>query len=63
MILDELVHHGLTVKVGVNVCAFEGNGMVFRRPSPTPARRLPCDLVIAGKGVLPARTFIPQGPH
>jgi NAD(P)H-nitrite reductase large subunit len=41
------------------VCAFEGNGSV--RAAVTDAgTRLPCDLVIIGKGVLPARTFIPR---
>ena len=59
MILDELVRHGLTVQVGVTVCAFEGNGSV--RAAVTDAgTRLPCDLVIIGKGVLPCRTFIPK---
>jgi nitrite reductase (NADH) large subunit len=59
MILDELVRRGLTVEVGVSVCAFEGNGSV--RAAVTDAgTRLPCDLVIIGKGVLPARTFIPR---
>ena len=59
MILDELVRHGLTVQVGVSVCAFEGNGSV--RSAVTDAgTRLPCDIVIIGKGVLPCRTFIPE---
>jgi nitrite reductase (NADH) large subunit len=59
MILDELVRRGLKVEVGVSVCAFEGNGSV--RAAVTDAgTRLPCDLVIIGKGVLPARTFIPR---
>ncbi|MCB2147216.1 MAG: FAD-dependent oxidoreductase [Deltaproteobacteria bacterium] len=60
MILDELVRHGLTVQVGVTVRAFEGNGSV--RAAVTDAgTRLPCDMVIIGKGVLPCRTFIPKG--
>ena len=59
MILDELVRHGLTVEVGVSVRAFEGNGSV--RAAVTEAgTRLPCDMVIIGKGVLPACTFIPS---
>jgi nitrite reductase (NADH) large subunit len=59
MILDELVRHGLTVEVGVSVCAFEGNGSV--RAAVTDAgTRLPCDMVIIGKGVLPCRTFLPK---
>ena len=61
MILDELVHHGLTVKVGVNVCAFEGNDAVQAAVTDA-GTRLPCDVVIIGKGVLPARTFIPRDP-
>jgi NAD(P)H-nitrite reductase large subunit len=59
MILDELVRHGLTVEVGVSVCAFEGNGSVQAAVTDTGAR-LPCDMVIIGKGVLPCRTFIPR---
>jgi nitrite reductase (NADH) large subunit len=61
MILDELVHHGLTVEVGVNVCAFEGNDAVQAAVTDA-GTRLPCDVVIIGKGVLPARTFIPRDP-
>jgi NAD(P)H-nitrite reductase large subunit len=59
MILDELVRHGLTVEVGVSVSAFEGNGAVQAAVTDA-GTRLPCDLVIIGKGVLPARTFIPR---
>jgi NAD(P)H-nitrite reductase large subunit len=58
MILDELVRHGLKVEVGVRVCAFEGNGTVQAAVTDA-GTRLPCDMVIIGKGVLPARTFIP----
>ncbi|GAB6909993.1 Pyridine nucleotide-disulfide oxidoreductase [Desulfosarcina cetonica] len=59
MILDALMRHGLTVEVGVSVRAFEGNGRV--RAAVTDAgTRLPCDLVIIGKGVLPVRDFIPR---
>ncbi|MEE4608422.1 MAG: FAD-dependent oxidoreductase [Desulfobacteraceae bacterium] len=58
MILNELVRHGLTVEVGVSVCAFEGNGSVQAAVTDA-GTRLPCDMVIIGKGVLPARTFIP----
>ena len=61
MILDELVRHGLTVEVGVNVCAFEGNDAVQAAVTDA-GTRLPCDVVIIGKGVLPARTFIPRDP-
>ncbi len=57
MILDELVGHGLTVEVGASVQAFEGNGRVQAVVTDA-GTRLPCDLVIIGKGVLPARGFI-----
>jgi NAD(P)H-nitrite reductase large subunit len=59
MILDELVRRGLKVEVGVSVSAFEGNGSVQAAVTDA-GTRLPCDLVIIGKGVLPARTFIPR---
>ncbi len=59
MILDELVGHGLKVMVGVSVTAFEGSGSV--RAAVTDAgTRLPCDIAIIGKGVLPSRSFIPR---
>ena len=58
MILDALVGHGLKVMVGVSVIAFEGNGSL--RAAVTDAGpRLPCDMAIIGKGVLPSRSFIP----
>jgi nitrite reductase (NADH) large subunit len=59
MILDELFRHGLTVEVGVSVRAFEGNGAVRAVVTDDGATR-PCDVVIIGKGVLPARGFIPR---
>lgn len=59
MILDELVGHGLTVEVGASVQAFEGNGSVQAAVTDA-GTRLPCDLVIIGKGVLPSRAFIPR---
>ncbi|MBL0712082.1 MAG: NAD(P)/FAD-dependent oxidoreductase [Desulfosarcina sp.] len=58
MILDELVRHGLKVEVGISVYAFEGNGSVQAAVTDA-GTRLPCDMVIIGKGVLPARTFVP----
>jgi NAD(P)H-nitrite reductase large subunit len=57
MILDELVGHGLNVEVGASVVAFEGSGQVQAVVTDA-GTRLPCDLVIIGKGVLPARGFI-----
>lgn len=59
MILDELVRHGLKVKVGVSVVAFEGHDAVQAAVTDDGAR-LPCDLVVIGKGVLPARSFVPK---
>ena len=59
MILGEMVGHGLNVDVGVSVQAFEGNGRV-QAVVTTDGTRLPCDLVIIGKGVLPVRDFIPR---
>ncbi len=58
MILDELVRHGLKVEVGATVRTFEGNGSVQAAVTDA-GTRLPCDMVIIGKGVLPCRTFIP----
>ncbi len=59
MILDTLVRHGLTVEVGVSVTGFEGNGSVEAGVTDA-GTRLPCDMVIIGKGVLPARDFLPR---
>jgi nitrite reductase (NADH) large subunit len=59
MILDELVRHGLKVEVGVTVRFFEGNGSVQAAVTDA-GTRLPCDMVIIGKGVLPCRAFIPS---
>lgn len=59
MILDTLVQSGLTVEVGVSVAGFEGNGRVEAVVTDA-GTRLPCDLVIIGKGVLPCRDFIPR---
>lgn len=59
MILDELVRHGLKVQVGVSVVAFDGNGSVQAAVTDADTR-LPCDMVIIGKGVLPSRSFIPK---
>ena len=48
MILDELVRHGLTVRTGTSVDAFEGTSMV-EGALLSDGSALPCDLVIAGK--------------
>lgn len=59
MILDRLKARGFEVRVGASVQGFEGNGAV-RAAVTNDGRKLPCDMVIIGKGVLPARGFIPR---
>ncbi len=59
MILDELVRHGLTVRVGISVTAFEGRERV-EGALLSDGSTLPCDLVISGKGVVPALSFLPR---
>lgn len=59
MILDEMVRHGLSVRTGISVSAFEGRSMV-EGVLLSDHSTLPCDLVIAGKGVVPALSFIPR---
>jgi NAD(P)H-nitrite reductase large subunit len=59
LILDQLLQHGLDVRVGVSVTAFEGNGKVTAAHTDS-GETLPCDMVIIGKGVLPALDFVPR---
>jgi nitrite reductase (NADH) large subunit len=59
MILDALQAQGLDVQIGISVQAFEGNGSVQAAVTDAGAR-VPCDLVIIGKGVRPALTFVPR---
>jgi len=59
MITDELNARGLQVRVGVEAAAFEGNGRVAMAHL-SDGTRLPCDMVVIGKGVFPARGFIPR---
>ena len=59
MIMDEMMHQGLSVEVGVSVTRFTGPGKVATVETDD-GRSLPCDLVIIGKGVLPCREFIPR---
>ncbi|EFK05505.1 pyridine nucleotide-disulfide oxidoreductase [delta proteobacterium NaphS2] len=59
IILDELVRNGLTVRVGISVTAFEGNEAVSGAQL-SDGSILPCDLVIAGKGVMPSLGFVPR---
>ncbi|HSO18925.1 MAG TPA: FAD-dependent oxidoreductase, partial [Desulfosarcina sp.] len=46
-------------RVGIEVRAFEGDGRV-RRALLSDGTRMDCDMVIIGKGVLPALSFVPR---
>jgi NAD(P)H-nitrite reductase large subunit len=59
LVADELKVHGLEVRVGVEAAAFEGHGRVAGAQL-SDGTRLPCDLVVVGKGVFPARGFVPK---
>lgn len=59
IILQELRHKGLDVKVGTEAVAFEGNGAVCEAHL-SDGDRIPCDMVVIGKGVLPALSFVPR---
>jgi NAD(P)H-nitrite reductase large subunit len=59
MILEELRDHGLEVQVGVEVTAFEGNRQV-RSAHLSDGQEIECDMVVIGKGVLPALDFVPR---
>ncbi len=59
MIRDELMRHGLDVRVDIEAIAFEGNGRV-RAAHLSDGSLLPCDIVVIGKGVLPALAFVPR---
>jgi NAD(P)H-nitrite reductase large subunit len=59
IILDELIARGLEVKVEVEVVAFEGKQSV-EQAQLSDGSVLPCDMVVIGKGVLPALSFVPQ---
>jgi NAD(P)H-nitrite reductase large subunit len=59
MIHDELVRHGLKVRVDLEVMAFEGNGRV-EAAYLSDDSKLSCDIVVIGKGVLPALSFVPR---
>ncbi|GBC60906.1 NAD(P)/FAD-dependent oxidoreductase [Desulfonema ishimotonii] len=59
MILDELIRHGLDVRVGAEVRAFGGNGTV-QSAHLSDGTEIPCDMAVIGKGVLPALSFVPR---
>jgi NAD(P)H-nitrite reductase large subunit len=59
LIRDTLVAHGLEVKAGISVTAFEGKGRVAAAQTDA-GETLACDLVIIGKGVRPACDYLPS---
>jgi NAD(P)H-nitrite reductase large subunit len=59
LIADELKAHGLVVRVGVEAEAFEGAGRVSAARL-SDGTRVDCDMVVIGKGVFPARGFVPK---
>lgn len=59
MILSELTRRGLNVRVGVEVMAFKGINTVIGALL-SDGSEICCDLVIIGKGVLPAIAFVPR---
>ncbi|MCK8601385.1 NAD(P)/FAD-dependent oxidoreductase [Desulfoferrobacter suflitae] len=59
MIQDELVARGLDVRVEVHVIGFDGNSRV-RRAFLSDGTELDCDMVVIGKGVTPALSFVPK---
>jgi nitrite reductase (NADH) large subunit len=59
MIWDELKTHGLDVRLGVEATAFEGKDTVARAHL-SDGTLLSCDMVVIGKGVFPARGFVPK---
>ena len=59
LVLGELLSYGLDVRVGIEAAAFEGNGKVASAHL-SDGSQLPCDMVVIGKGVLPALSFVPR---
>lgn len=57
LILDELVAHGLEVKLETEVVGFNGKSQV-KAASLSDGTEIPCDLAIVGIGVLPAISFV-----
>jgi len=59
MILGELLRKGLDVRVGLSAAAFDGNGRV-EGVRFSDGSEIACDMVVIGKGVLPALSFVPR---
>lgn len=59
IVYDRLKKHGLTVKLGAEVTAFNGNGVV-KSARLSDGSDIPCDMAVIGKGVLPSLSFIPR---
>jgi len=59
LILDELIARGLEVKLEADVSAFEGSAQVSAARL-SDGSIIPCDMVVIGKGVLPALSFVPR---
>jgi len=59
MIWDELKARGLDVRLGVEAAAFEGKDTVTKAHL-SDGTFLSCDMVVIGKGVFPARGFVPK---
>jgi nitrite reductase (NADH) large subunit len=59
MIWNELKAHGMDVRLGVEATAFEGKDTVTKAHL-SDGTLLSCDMVVIGKGVFPARGFIPK---
>ncbi len=59
MILEELIRHGLDVRVGTGVTGFAGKKQV-QGAYLSDGTELPCDMAVIGKGVLPALSFVPR---
>ena len=57
MVLEELRRKGLDVRVGVEVIGFDG-GPAVRNARLSDGSHIGCDLVVVGKGVLPAHAFL-----
>jgi NAD(P)H-nitrite reductase large subunit len=59
LILNELRDYGLKVRVGISAEAFDGNGTVAGACL-SDGSHTSCDMVVVGKGVLPALSFVPR---